>query len=330
MPHKNFTTCGTGTAEYVCGDASWSYDQIWRPKVPPDADPSRYPYGGENQSDIWSSANGKLGCATCEGGRLFNASQLPIKDTLAHEFGVFNRYFSSVPSASTPNHMFAQSATSCGIHDNLMYSSCGGSTDTFPQLTIFDSLHLHNRSFAFFLNSTCGLDGDPCHSVDPHTPNAGSPLKGGAMPDVAMDGVGRYKRHFASQEDFYRQAASGSLPALSWFLPPAEASDHPCYALPRLRVFALGPGSLPRAQSLDRPACSVISARRPPQTEERRCLRGGGRAGATTWRRASASSRTSTRPFARALAGTARGRVLALRADIRLNGLNNSYGCMCL
>ena len=138
MPHKNFTTCGTGTAEYVCGDASWSYDQIWRPKVPPDADPSRYPYGGENQSDIWSSANGKLGCATCEGGRLFNASQLPIKDTLAHEFGVFNRYFSSVPSASTPNHMFAQSATSCGIHDNLMYSSCGGSTDTFPQLTIYD------------------------------------------------------------------------------------------------------------------------------------------------------------------------------------------------
>ena len=42
----------------------------------------------------------------------------------------------SVPSYSSPNHLFAQSATSCGVHDNIMYSDCGGPTDTYPQLTI--------------------------------------------------------------------------------------------------------------------------------------------------------------------------------------------------
>lgn len=101
-----------------------------------------------------------------------------------------------------------------------MYSSCGGKTDTFPQLTIFDNLRLHNISFKLWMNSTCGLHGKPpCHSVDPDTPYAGSPLKGGALPDVAMVGVGRYKQHFASQEEFYAGAAAGTLPAFSWLMP---------------------------------------------------------------------------------------------------------------
>eukprot|EP01052_Picozoa_sp_SAG31_P030363 SAG31_NODE_3109_length_4665_cov_2.150022_1_plen_245_part_10 len=79
------------------------------------------------------------------------------------------------------------------------------------------------------MNSTCGVDGKPCHSVDPNTPYAGSPLRPTAMPDVAMSGVGRYKRRFESQERFYGQAATGSLPGLSWLMPPTEASDHPCF-----------------------------------------------------------------------------------------------------
>ena len=32
------------------------------------------------------------------------------------------------------------------------------------------------------------------------------------VPDVAMDGVGRYKERFTSQAAFYRQAAAGTLP----------------------------------------------------------------------------------------------------------------------
>ena len=117
-------------------------------------------------------------------------------------------------SYSSPNHLFAQSATSCGVHDNIMYSSCGGKTDTFPQLTVFDSLFLHNLSFGLYMNSSCGLAGQPaCHGDSPHTAEAGSPFN---MPDVAMSGVGRHQENFVSQTEFFAQAEAGTLPALAW------------------------------------------------------------------------------------------------------------------
>ena len=131
-----------------------------------------------------------------------------------------NKMYTAVPSASTPNHLFSQSATSCGIHDNIMYSSCGGKTDTFPQMTVYDSLYVNGVSFSLFMNSTCGVDGKPCHGVDPHTPEAGSPIP---SPDVAMSGVARHKSRFISQKVFYEQAANGTLPAFSWVMPPMEA-----------------------------------------------------------------------------------------------------------
>jgi len=43
-----------------------------------------------------------------------------------------------------------------------MYSQCGGKTDTFPQMTIFDSLALNDVDFALYMNSSCGLDGQVC------------------------------------------------------------------------------------------------------------------------------------------------------------------------
>eukprot|EP00040_Diaphanoeca_grandis_P010926 m.55978 g.55978 ORF g.55978 m.55978 type:complete len:413 (+) comp22165_c0_seq1:607-1845(+) len=157
----------------------------------------------------------------------FAPKQIPVKYALAKEFGVFNKYYASVPSASTPNHLMIQSATSCGIVDNIRYCDCGGSTCTFPQMTIYDSMYVNNVSFSLFLNSTCGVNGNPhCHGMDPNNPNAGSPIP---TPDVAMSGVGRYKDHFLSQDLFYETAAKGTLPALSWMLPPIEACDHPCY-----------------------------------------------------------------------------------------------------
>jgi hypothetical protein len=38
----------------------------------------------------------------------FGADQLPVKKRVVDEFGTFNRYFVSVPSYSSPNHLFAQ------------------------------------------------------------------------------------------------------------------------------------------------------------------------------------------------------------------------------
>ena len=57
-----------------------------------------------------------------------------------------------------------------GMQANALYNDCGGKSVSFPQRTIYDSLREHNVSFAFFMNSTCGLDGKPCHGEDPIVP----------------------------------------------------------------------------------------------------------------------------------------------------------------
>eukprot|EP01044_Picomonas_judraskeda_P043495 COSAG03_NODE_22904_length_285_cov_1.193548_1_plen_53_part_10 len=43
---------------------------------------------------------------------------------MAKAFGVHNKLFTSVPSASSPNHLFSQSATSCGVMTNVNYGKC--------------------------------------------------------------------------------------------------------------------------------------------------------------------------------------------------------------
>eukprot|EP01052_Picozoa_sp_SAG31_P036594 SAG31_NODE_4595_length_3106_cov_4.715996_2_plen_440_part_00 len=189
-------------------------------------------FGGHVDGELstWPYGNMGSGYGVPSSVSSFDHTQLPVKKAAVDEFSVMNRYFVSVPSASTPNHLFAQSATSCGIHDNIMYSQCQGPTDTFPQLTIYDSLFLHNVSFGMYMNSSCGLKGQnatkACRAIAPgNDPGEyGSPVN---VPDVAMVGVGRYKDHFHSQATFYEQAAHGSLPALSWFCPAAQECDHP-------------------------------------------------------------------------------------------------------
>ena len=226
-PHndsKGFVNATCGGAEMVChGGGGFS---MWAPHFKPGGDASTYPYSEQ-----------AAGYGVPPHVSSFDANQLPVKAAVVENFAVMNRYFTSVPSGSTPNHLFAQSATSCGVYSNIMYSQCGGNTSTFPQLTIFDSLHLHNVSFQLYMNYSCGPPdrnaSDVCradpgpgtdHWEDPG--EKGSPVD---VPDIAMVGVGRWKKKFTSQSTFYQQAATGTLPALSWMMPPAEACDHPCH-----------------------------------------------------------------------------------------------------
>lgn len=160
-----------------------------------DLDPDPEPGPDSQQDDRFSGLHGarKGGVSV----KMFSPEQLPVKTALAREYGVFNRLFTAVPSASSPNHLFVQSATSCGMTGNVLYDDCGGGKVTFPQKTIFDSMREAGASFGFYLNSTCGLDGEPCHGEDPHDPDSASAI---ATPDVAMEGVGRYKEEFFSQD----------------------------------------------------------------------------------------------------------------------------------
>ena len=228
-PSKGVVHVSCGSAPYVCTNAP-GYD-TFASKFPLNgSNPHSYPYS--EQDDRYSAPRGARSGSTSV--QMFAPEQIPVKAALAKEFGVFNRLYTAVPSASSPNHLFAQSATSCGMTANVLYDDCGGSTVTFPQKTIFDSLKSHGVSFGFYLNSTCGTDENPCHGEDPHNPDSASAIN---TPDVAMEGVGRHKDRFFSQELFYHQAASGTLPRLVWLHPPIQACDHPCHDIAKGERF---------------------------------------------------------------------------------------------
>ena len=160
----------------------------------------------------------------------FGPEQIPVKVNVAEEFAYFNRLYSAVPAASSPNHLFAQTATSCGIVSNIPYEECGGNQEFFPPLSIYDSMTLHNVSFGIYYNTTCETAKDHGSCYGPKSPE---PTRGGVVsqyygPDVNIDGVWRYRDKFESHERFYDQVAAGTLPQFSWISPSEQASDHPC------------------------------------------------------------------------------------------------------
>ena len=79
-------TCGT--AKYVC-DPSPGYS-LWGGKFAAGGQAAKYPYS--NQSDANSCANGAKGSAA----QMFSAQQIPVKATIAREFGVFNKVTQTV------------------------------------------------------------------------------------------------------------------------------------------------------------------------------------------------------------------------------------------
>ena len=177
-------TCD-GSAPYVCRSGP-GYDTFAGKFPAVGGSPHKYPYSA--QDDKYSALHGASAGGTAV--TMFTPEQIPVKHAIAKEFGVFNKLYTAVPSASSPNHLFTQSATSCGMQTNTLYDKCGGKKVTFPQRTIYDSLRAHNVSFGLYMNSTCGLDGKPCHGESQHDPDSASAIN---TPDVAMEGVARHQ-----------------------------------------------------------------------------------------------------------------------------------------
>ena len=69
------------------------------------------------------------------------------------------------------------------MQGNALYNDCGGERVSFPQRTIYDAMREHNVSFGMFLNSTCGLDGKPCHGEHPISPDLPSNPNPNPNPD---------------------------------------------------------------------------------------------------------------------------------------------------
>ncbi|KAK8596223.1 hypothetical protein V6N13_000869 [Hibiscus sabdariffa] len=76
----------------------------------------------------------------------FKPSRLPVYTKLANGFGVFDRWFASVPASTQPNRFYVHSATSFGAMSNVRKDLIHG----FPQKTIFDSLDENGLSFGIY------------------------------------------------------------------------------------------------------------------------------------------------------------------------------------
>jgi phospholipase C len=104
----------------------------------------QHPYGPQGPQHAF----GNLAGGGADGAiKMFSREQLPVKAAVSDEFAVFNKFYAAVPSWSTPNHDFTQSATSCGLRDNRMYSECGGSTEMYPQMTMYLLRGIYMSSF---------------------------------------------------------------------------------------------------------------------------------------------------------------------------------------
>jgi len=209
---KGFVEVKCGSAEYVCShDEDHSFTgttiQLFGPGVTTGAH-APYPnvtMGGYANHSLTSM-------------EAFAPEQLPVKMALAREFGLFNNFYAAMPGPSQPNHMFAQSATSCGATETgVIYEQCGGVLPLFPQKTIYESLLEAGLDFKVYYN--------------------GSVQEGGVPGDIYMSGLlenlGGRAKTFDAPGGFFDAAASGTLPAFSWLAPRNGGShpndDHPCH-----------------------------------------------------------------------------------------------------
>ncbi|KAF9599151.1 hypothetical protein IFM89_035430 [Coptis chinensis] len=76
----------------------------------------------------------------------FEPEVLPIYTELVNEFGVFDKWFASVPASTQPNRFYVHSATSHGATSNVRKDLIHG----FPQKTIFDSLDENDLTFGIY------------------------------------------------------------------------------------------------------------------------------------------------------------------------------------
>ena len=139
----------------------------------------------------------------------FTPEQIPVHMALAEEFAVFDKYYTSFPGPSTPNHLFIMSATAAGC----TYTGCE-STMNFSQRTIFESVADAGLEWRYYYNDSAW----------------NSFLTFFGTPEGAAGTV--------TYDEFYDRAAKGTLPNFSFILPregtnetTGEGSndDHPCH-----------------------------------------------------------------------------------------------------
>ena len=209
----NASECvGNGTANYVCKDSAsmsfetftqdiW-YNSSWDGLAPFPPEPAQWGAGylatNEDKAEVMHQ---------------ISPAQVPIKTVLAREFAVFDRWHSSFPGPSTPNHLFLHTATANGCTTTGATFKCEKGA-TFPQKTIYENLAESNKTWAYYYNDTSWVN------------------------FIEFFNTADGQAGLETYDSFYHNAAAGTLPSFSWISPRQGSNsttgdgpndDHPCH-----------------------------------------------------------------------------------------------------
>lgn len=123
----------------------------------------------------------------------YTAADLPFTPHMARAFTTFDRFFCSILASTYPNREYMHAAQSYGMMDNSLPTSSAG----FPDTTIFAALARAGVSNRYFYTD---------------------------IPVSALWGTAGLNRSSQVQQ-FYEQAAAGTLPALSFVDPSFNGED---------------------------------------------------------------------------------------------------------
>jgi phospholipase C len=170
-------------------------------------------------------------------------SDIPNYWTYARDFVLQDHMFTSVGSWSLPSHLYlvsewaAQCLTpnpfscinSANVPRGLLQSSNTGPPPIFSWTDLTYLLHKDNVSWGYYVSPGDEPDCDnPQAIVCGPVPQAAT-TEGIINPlpdftDVEQDGQ---EQDIQPTQNFYQQAAAGTLPAVSWIAPSGEVSEHP-------------------------------------------------------------------------------------------------------
>src|SRR5262249_49148912 len=152
----------------------------------------------------------------------FTPEQLPVLSGIAREFGVFDHWFSEVPSQTFMNRSFWTAATSSGL---VVNSPAKKWFTQNPAETIFDRLDEHGKTWKIYV-------------AEPRALSSPGVIHYARLKD-------RLATHVVPFAEFERDAAAGTLPDFS-LIEPNMISGHGDYppAFGRSLGVAVDAGSL--------------------------------------------------------------------------------------
>jgi phospholipase C len=165
----------------------------------------------------------------------WNGTTIPGDWDYAEQYGLGDNFFSSTLSYSLPNHWFLVASTAPAVAENFSVETAPGGGLNANQVTYLHEANATPAIDSELVNSSISwkyydwaLQSTYSAAVSLHMSD-GTFAFWNPLASQAKAYVAPYSSHFVARNTFYKDAASGSLPNVSWIIPSALDSDHPPY-----------------------------------------------------------------------------------------------------